>query len=167
MFFDSSMGAFALSMCSTVHRYALPPCRHSPFQPSNSIVCDKFLTIKKAVFRRLSGAYQHIPAHTSMFNHHEGVHKETPSPCRPQLCGNLRHWRTGASPLWNGGATAPSVPLASVPLRHVVVVLLPSIGLAAAATLLFYAGPVLAGLLYIECTADLSNLSTASPPAVP
>ena len=59
---------------------------------------------------------------------------------------------TGAPALLRSGtvgAAAPSVPLPSVPLRHVAVVLLPSIGLVAAAMLLFYAGPVLAGLLYI------------------
>ena len=55
---------------------------------------------RHTALRRLSGAYQRISAHTSTFNHHGGVNEEAPSPCRPQLCGNLRHWRTGASPLW-------------------------------------------------------------------
>lgn len=69
-----------------------------------------------------------------------------------------------------GGATAPSVPLPSVPLRHVAAVL--SIGLVAATMLLFHTFPVLVGLWYIgpdgapECTADLSVVSAASPPAV-
>ena len=71
-----------------------------------------------------------------------------------------------------GGATAPSVPLPSVPLRHVAAVLLLSIGLVAATMLLFHTFPVLVGLWYLgpdgapECSADLPVVSAASPPAV-
>ena len=86
-----------------------------PVHMCGRLICTSHSS--EAALRRLSGAYQRISAHTSTFNHHGGVHEETPSPYRPQLCRNLRHWRTGASPLWRWchGSQCPASQCAAAP----------------------------------------------------